>query len=149
MIELKEGVTFEGVKFRYATSAPDQPDALQGVSFKVKAGQLTTIVGLPGSGKSTILQLIMRFYDVKQGKICFDGVPLTELSLGRVRQSISLISKECFFMEAPLKENFKILSPKATEEDMNAALNLAQVDFLENGIETEIESEKLADLSKC
>ena len=81
MISLKQGIEFKGVYFRYPTAPEGLQDTLQGVSFEIKAGTSTAIVGASGSGKSTIVQMIERFYDPRKGEIFLDGKNIKECSL--------------------------------------------------------------------
>lgn len=81
MISLKQGIEFKGVHFRYPTAPEGLQDTLQGVSFEIKAGTSTAIVGASGSGKSTIVQMIERFYDPRKGEIFLDGKNIKECSL--------------------------------------------------------------------
>jgi ATP-binding cassette subfamily B (MDR/TAP) protein 1 len=91
-IKVKDSIKFENVKFRYPTAVLSQPDTFQGISFEIKAGTSTCIVGPSGSGKSSIVQLIERFYEPVSGQILIDETPLKELSLNQLRTSIGYVS---------------------------------------------------------
>jgi ABC-type multidrug transport system fused ATPase/permease subunit len=71
-LNLHESISFENVTFRYPTALPEHKPVLQNASFKIKAGESTAIVGPSGTGKSTLIQLIERFYDPQEGSISFD-----------------------------------------------------------------------------
>src|SRR5256885_4114827 len=83
-------VAFEGVHFHYQ----ERVDTLKDISFDAQAGQVVAIVGPTGAGKTTLMSLIPRFYDVKQGRILLDGQPIRDLTLRSLRAQISIVLQE-------------------------------------------------------
>jgi ABC-type multidrug transport system fused ATPase/permease subunit len=90
--EIKREVTFKGVSFRYPTQPAHVRNVLEGMNFKIKAGETTAIVGPSGSGKSTIIQMIERFYSPLCGDIFFDDVNIKDISLKALRENIGYVS---------------------------------------------------------
>jgi len=90
--EIKREVTFKGVSFRYPTQPAHVRNVLEGMNFKIKAGETTAIVGPSGSGKSTIVQMIERFYSPMAGDIFFDDVSIKDISLKALRENIGYVS---------------------------------------------------------
>ena len=102
--ELAGRVSFQGVNFSYDGEQP----VLQGVSFDVAPGQMLALVGHTGSGKSTIISLLMGFYPIDGGEIRFDERPLSTLSLSAVRRSIGLVQQDPFIFVGTLAENLRL-----------------------------------------
>jgi len=90
-IDIKDGIHFENIKFRYPTAPASIPDTFQGVSFTVKAGTSTAIVGPSGAGKSTIVQLLNRFYDPDSGTVKYGTDDLKSFDLEQLRHSIGWV----------------------------------------------------------
>lgn len=124
-LDLETEIKFENVHFRYPTAPDTQPDTLQGVNFKIKAGTSTAIVGPSGSGKSTIVQMIERYYDPKDGDIKFDGTNLKDLKLNDVRKSIGYVSQEPVLILGSIRDNLLYANKDATRDDMIKALKKA------------------------
>ncbi|MBF0566030.1 MAG: ATP-binding cassette domain-containing protein, partial [Nitrospirae bacterium] len=101
-VQLTEGICFERVHFRYPNG---DSNILNGLSFTVKAGELTTIVGLNGAGKSTIIKLLCRFYDPTAGSITIDGIDLRQFSENDVRRSVSVLFQDFMFYHTTVTEN--------------------------------------------
>ncbi|MBI3270671.1 MAG: ABC transporter ATP-binding protein [Planctomycetes bacterium] len=129
-------VRLENVSFEYGTALP----ALREVSFSVAPGETVALVGPTGSGKSTVMALIPRFYDATAGKILVDGVDVREYGLGALRGRIGLVFQETFLFSATIAENIAFGRPGATREEVEEAARLAQAhDFiseLEAGFDT-------------
>lgn len=122
-------ITFDGVRFHYPTR-PAQ-SALDGINLKVKPGETVALVGPSGAGKTTILQLLLRFYDPQEGQVMIDGVPLTDLARPDFRQSIALVPQDPVIFAATARENIRFGRPNATDEDVEAAAKAAAAhDFL-------------------
>ncbi|MFM4703568.1 ABC transporter transmembrane domain-containing protein [Aeromonas bivalvium] len=102
--ELAGRVSFQGVNFSYDGEQP----VLQGVSFEVAPGQMLALVGHTGSGKSTIISLLMGFYPIDGGEIGFDEHPLSTLSLSAVRRSIGLVQQDPFIFVGTLADNLRL-----------------------------------------
>ncbi|MFN4280646.1 ABC transporter ATP-binding protein [Thermosynechococcus sp.] len=125
---LKGEVRFEAVRFAYAGRAP----VLKGVNLHVPAGQTIAIVGATGSGKSTLVKLLLRFYEVQEGRILIDGVDIREYRLQDLRAAIGWVSQEVFLFHGTVFENIAYGSPGATLAEVIHAAKLAEAhDFIE------------------
>ncbi len=129
-------IEFKNVRFSYE----EDKEVLRGVSFEAKKGQTIAIVGNSGGGKSTIVNLLPRFYDVNQGGIYFDCVNIKDFSLKSLRNSISQVFQNNFLFSLSIKENILMGNPNATQEDLKRVIKAAHLDDfilnLENGIDT-------------
>lgn len=124
---IKGEVTFKNVRFGYAGSQP----SLQDVSFSVKPGQTVAIVGQTGSGKSTIIKLINRIYDVDSGRVLIDGVDVRQWNLASLRSQISIIEQDIFLFSRSIAENIRFGKQDATQEEVEAVARKAQAhDFI-------------------
>lgn len=124
---VKGQLVFENVSFRYE----DGTEALSSVSFDVPAGKTVALVGQSGAGKSTILNLIPRFYDVTSGKIMLDGVDIRDVTLQSLRHNMALVSQEIAIFSDTIRDNIAYGTSGATEEDIIAAAkNAAAHDFI-------------------
>lgn len=122
-------ITFQDVQFHYPTR-PDQ-SALDGVAFKVKPGETVALVGPSGAGKTTILQLLLRFYDPQGGQIMVDGIALPEMLRHEFRQSIALVPQDPVIFATSARENIKFGRPDASDHEVEAAARAAAAhDFL-------------------
>ena len=122
--EIKGHIEFKSVTFRY----PDTNiQALKDVSFDLKQGQTLAILGKTGSGKSTILDLIGRLYDVQEGQINIDGVQIDQLNLNDLRKSIGYVPQDAFLFSDTIKNNIMFGKDDATEDDVIAAAKNADV----------------------
>lgn len=112
---IKGEIEFKNVSFTYNDT---NIEALKDVSFKVAKGQTLAILGKTGSGKSSILTLITRMHDVKIGKILMDGIPLAELNLYDLRNSIGIVPQDAFLFSDSIKNNIKFGKENATDEEV-------------------------------
>ncbi len=122
-------ITFQDVTFAY----PARPDtaALNAVSFTVSRGETVALVGPSGAGKTTIIQLLLRFYDPSTGKITFDGDDLRDLQRGDFRRHIALVPQDPVIFAASARENIRYGRPDATDAEVEAAAKAAAAhDFL-------------------
>ncbi len=146
--EIRGRVRFEDVTFAY-TDEPDR-NVLEHVSFTVKPGQTIALVGPTGAGKTTIVNLISRFYDVKAGNIFIDDYEIRDVTMKSLRQQMGIMTQDNFLFTGTIRENICYGKPDATEEEMLAAARAVNAhDFiikLEKGYDTEI-SERGAQLS--
>jgi ATP-binding cassette, subfamily B, multidrug efflux pump len=127
--KLKGAVSFEHVSFSYDTDAA----ALEDISFKVEPGQTVALIGGSGSGKSTVIHLIPRFYDVTGGKICVDGIDVRDVSLASLRQNVGIAQQDVFLFSATVKENIAFGVPNASMERIIEAAKTAQIhDFIQS-----------------
>ncbi|ADE14919.1 ABC transporter related protein [Nitrosococcus halophilus Nc 4] len=121
-------VSFEGVSFHYESSGM----GVDGVSLHVPAGNTLALVGATGSGKSTLIKLLLRFYDPQQGQVCIDGQPIREVSLCSLRQAIGLVSQEVYLFEGSIRDNITYGRPGACETDIAEAARMAEAwDFIQ------------------
>ena len=132
-------VVFDRVDFRYPSRQSAKP-VLRGVSFRVAPGETLGIAGPTGSGKSTLIKLLLRFYDVSGGAVRLDGHDVRELSLGDLRRNIALVSQDVYLFHGTIRENIAYQYQEAPLEEVVRAARLAQLhDFvagLPNGYDT-------------
>jgi ATP-binding cassette subfamily B protein len=130
LLKSKEGtVSFKNVTFKY--EGAEKP-VLRNISFEAKPGKTTAIVGSTGSGKSTLINLIPRFYEVTDGKIEIDGVDIRELSMENLRDSLGFVPQKAYLFSGTIASNLAYGKKDATEEEMWHALEIAQAkDFVE------------------
>ena len=130
-------ITFENVSFRYPGAATE---ALKDVSFETKPNELIAILGMTGSGKSTVMNLIPRFYDVTKGAIRIDGQDVRDFTLNSLRKHIGIVFQETTLFSGTIRENIAYAKPKASLEQVMEVAKTAQIhDFimsLPDGYET-------------
>ncbi|MET1160647.1 MAG: ABC transporter ATP-binding protein [Thermoprotei archaeon] len=140
-------IVFENVSFIYPSTGKR---VLNNISFRVRAGEKIVIVGPPGSGKSTILKLIMRFYEPDSGRILIDGIDLRKIKLSSLRKHIGYVPQEPFIFNRTIRENIAIGKPDASLDEIREAAKIAKIhDFIEslpNGYDTVV-GERGIDLS--
>lgn len=125
---VKGEVEFQNVGFSYDQS---DEEVLQNLSFRVEGGQTLAIIGSTGSGKSTLVHLLMRFFDVTQGKILVDGVDIREYDLHDLRSKIGFIAQKSLLFKGTVRSNLLYGKDIATDEEMIEALKMAQAyDFV-------------------
>ncbi|MGE5618908.1 MAG: ABC transporter ATP-binding protein [Sphingomonadaceae bacterium] len=121
-------VTFEDVSFRYVGA---EHDALSHVSFVAEPGQTVAVVGTTGAGKSTIINLIPRFYDVRSGRVTIDGHDVREVTLESLRSQIGIVLQETVLFSGTIRENIAYGRPEATQEEIERVARIAQAhDFI-------------------
>jgi len=124
----KGHVRFENVSFAYDGGKP----VLRNINLEAKPGEIIALVGPPGSGKSTIANLLPRFYDVSAGVIKIDGIDVKEFTLRSLRENIGMVQQDVFLFTTSLKENIKYGRENASDEQMENASSIAQMaDFIE------------------
>lgn len=135
---LKGEVTFEDVTFRY-NKDEDSP-TIEHVSFHVEPGKAAALVGATGAGKTTIMQLLARFYEVQEGRILIDGIPMDELPRHTLRSQTAFVLQDPFLFEMTVKENIRYGKLNATDEEVIKAATEANAhEFickLPNGYDT-------------
>jgi len=133
-------IEFEQVEFSYADDGRDA--VLQDVSFVAEAGETVALLGATGSGKSTLIHLLPRFYDVTNGRITLDGIDLRELTLKSLRSNIGIALQEAVLFGGTIRENVAYGRPDATDEEILQACEAAQatdfVQALPEGLDTVI-----------
>ena len=138
---------FKDVHFRYPDAPNNQRDLINGVSFKIEPGESVALIGITGSGKSTLTSLTTRLYDVTSGSIEIDGVDVRNLSFGQLRSSIAMAFEDATLFSASVRDNVLLGRPDATEEELAQALSIAQAEFvyeLPEGVETTIGEEGMS-----
>ncbi|WP_029189021.1 ABC transporter ATP-binding protein [Streptococcus suis] len=123
--ELKGAISFENVSFSYS---PDR-SLIEHLDIAVKAGQKVAIVGPTGAGKSTMINLLMRFYDVTAGQIVLDGVPISQYSREELRRQIGMVLQETWIKSGTIHDNIAYGYPNATRELVIEAAKAANADF--------------------
>ncbi len=117
-------VTFDDITFAYE---PDDAPALDGVSLTLEAGATTAVVGPTGSGKSTLVRLLLRFYDPDEGSVAVDGHDVRTLDLGDLRHLTGLVSQDVYLFHGTVRENIAYGRPDAPLEDVVAAATVAEI----------------------
>ena len=119
-------IRFEDVNFRY----PARPEtaALDGITLEIKPGETVAFVGPSGAGKTTIIQMILRFYDPQSGRITFDGVDLRDLQRDAFRRQIALVPQDPVIFAASARENIRFGRPEATDAEIESAARAAAAD---------------------
>ncbi|HFI0267334.1 TPA: ABC transporter ATP-binding protein [Streptococcus suis] len=123
--ELKGAISFDNVSFSYS---PDR-SLIEHLDIDVKAGQKVAIVGPTGAGKSTMINLLMRFYDVTAGQIVLDGVPISQYSREDLRRQIGMVLQETWIKSGTIHDNIAYGYPNATRELVIEAAKAANADF--------------------
>ena len=118
-------VTLENVAFRYV---PDRP-LIEGFDLDVAPGQRIAIVGPTGCGKTTLINLLMRFYEIDGGRITLDGVDTSRMDRGELRQQFGMVLQDAWLFDGSIAENIAYGCPEATRDEIVAAARAAQVDF--------------------
>lgn len=116
-------VEFNDASFAYDARSP----ALKGVNITAEPGQITAILGAPGSGKSTIVNLLPRFYDVTDGRVAIDGVDIREFTLESLRRNVGIVQQDIFLFDATIRDNIAYGVSNATEADIVNAAKIAQL----------------------
>ena len=140
-IELDEAngeINFDSIEFSY----PERESVLSGVSLSIEAGETIGLVGSTGSGKTTLVGLLLRFHDPLQGSVSLDGNDVKELKLASLRGSISLVSQNTTLFPGTVRENILYGRPSASEEEVLEAARIAEatnfINELPEGWETDI-----------
>ncbi|KAJ0066294.1 hypothetical protein NL108_007842 [Boleophthalmus pectinirostris] len=123
--KLEKEIEFKNVKFSYNGKMDDSSLVLKGASFKILLGKTNALVGLNGSGKSTCVKLLERFYQPQEGVILLDGEPLQNYKNQYLHQKIAVVSQDCLLFARSVEENIRYGFEKASEEDMKRAAELA------------------------
>ena len=136
MTDLHSSIDFENVCFEYEKDRP----VLNNINLHVNKGETIALVGNSGGGKSTLVNLLPRFYDVLSGSIKFDGIDIRDLTLESLRQHISIVFQDNFLFTGTIRENILLGNPNATEQDINDAIKSAHLEevmeSLPDGLDT-------------
>ena len=140
-IELKHDsyvIKFKNVDFEYVKDRP----ILKDINLTVKEGQTVALVGNSGGGKTTIVNLLPRFYDIKSGTISINGIDIRDYTLNSLRQNIAIVFQDNFLFSGTIKENILLGKQNATDDEVNQAIKMAYLDdFISNlkdGLNTQI-----------
>ncbi len=120
---LSNNISFENVYFEYAENHP----VLTNINLTVNKGETIAIVGNSGGGKSTLVNLLPRFYDVKSGAIKFDGIDIRDFNLAELRDNISFVFQDNFLFTGTIKENILLGKPNATEEELDVSIKASHL----------------------
>ena len=130
LLELKNKISFENLNFEYVKNFP----VLKNINIEIEKGKTTAIVGSTGSGKSTLIKLILRFYEKNSGKILFDEHEIESLSLESIRNKIGLVSQDVFLFEGSVFENIAYGNIEANSEEVWNAARLSESDSFINDL---------------
>jgi len=121
-------IRYENVSFSYAEGLP----ALRNVSFHAAPGETIALVGATGAGKSTLVNLLVRFYEFNRGEVLVDGKPIREYGLHQLREAIGVVTQESFLFNGTIRENLLMGKPNATDEELWRAVDAANArEFIE------------------
>jgi ATP-binding cassette subfamily B protein len=120
-------VTFKDVRFAYL----DCPTIFEGLSFHIGTGQRVGLVGASGGGKTTILALLQRFYDIQSGRVLIDGQDVTQVTQQSLRESIAVVPQDISLFHRTLIENIRYARPQASDEEVWQSAQSAHCDFIE------------------
>ena len=140
-------LVFQDVHFRYQDSAAQYPDLIDGLDLTLEPGETMALVGLTGSGKSTVTALTTRLYDVTGGRITLDGVDIRDLTRYDLRKHMAMAFEDATLFSASVRDNVLLGRPEGTEADLVEALDIAQSGFvydLPDGVDTKVGEEGLS-----
>lgn len=136
-------IEFEHVEFKYD---PNQKvPTIKDLSFKIHNGESVALVGATGAGKTTIVQLILHYYEVNKGRILIDGIPINKITRESLRSSIGVVLQDSYLFDGTIKDNIMYGTPNATYEEVVEAAKKANahdfIEALENGYDTVLKGE--------
>ena len=135
---LKGSIRFEGINFSYVEGTP----VLRDINLSISAGEKVALVGATGSGKSTLINLLCRFYDVKRGRVTVDGIDVRELDLDLLRQSIAVVLQDVFLFSGSVEENIGLWGRRLSPDKIRKAARQVHadrfIDRLEQGYQTPV-----------
>ena len=133
-VKIKGDIRYEDVGFSYGGELP----ALSHTSFHAAPGRTIALVGATGAGKSTLVNLLVRFYELTSGEILIDGRPIREYGIARLREMIGMVTQESFLFNGTIRENLLMGKPEATDEELMEAAEAANarefIERLPNGL---------------
>lgn len=136
--DFKDKITFENINFEYKKDNP----VLKNISFEVPKGETIALVGNSGGGKTTIVNLLPRFYKLKKGAIKIDGISINDIKLNDLRAHIAIVFQDNFLFEGTIRDNILLGKLDATEAELHNAIKNSYleefINSLENGLDTQI-----------
>ncbi|WP_312066996.1 ATP-binding cassette domain-containing protein, partial [Exiguobacterium sp.] len=129
-------IVFEDVRFSY----DGEKDVLKGISFEAKKGQTIALVGHTGSGKSTIINILMRLYAYQSGRILIDGQPLEQLSEEELRKHVGLVLQDSFLFTGTVADNIRLFDSSISFDRVEAAAQFVQADGFINQLDQQYDS---------
>lgn len=139
LLELKRNIKFENLSFAFANS---NKDVLKNINFEVKKGETLAIVGNSGGGKTTLINILARFYRFKRGDILIDDISIKNYSLESLRAKMAVVFQDNFLFSGTIRENILMGNPEANEEQLNQSVKMAYLDefisTLQDGLDTQI-----------
>jgi len=133
---LKKDISFEHVFFEYKKDVP----VLNDITLDVKAGTTTAFVGNSGGGKTSLVNLMPRFYDLKSGSIKIDGIDIRDIDLTSLRSQIAVVFQDNFLFTGTIRENILIGNPNATDADVAEAIECAHLDKFVSGLKSGLDT---------
>lgn len=134
----KGSIRFEGVDFRYYKHKKER--VLRDINLEIEAGELVGIIGSSGAGKTTLVSLIPRLYDADEGRVYVDGIPIKDLSLFHLRESVAMVLQKNTLFSGTIAENLRWGNEDATQEELEEACRIAQADGFVRGFKEGYES---------
>lgn len=136
---IKGKISFKGVTFSYIE---DNPPVLRNISLEIQPGETVAFLGTTGSGKSTIVSLVPRFYDPDEGAVLIDGINIKDVKIESIRKQIALVQQEAFLFAKTIRENISFGRPDAPDEEIIRAAKIAQahefITSFPDGYDTEV-----------
>jgi ATP-binding cassette subfamily B protein len=135
------------VHFRYADAPEDQPDLLNGINLEIQPGESVALIGVTGSGKTSLTALATRLYEVTAGSIKLDGVDIRDLTREDLRAHIAMAFEDATLFSDSVSSNVLLGRPDSTKEELDQAMDIAQAGFayeLPDGLDTKIGEEGLS-----
>lgn len=139
-VNVQGNILFDQVRFTYPTRP--EVEVLKNINLKIKSGEKVALAGHSGAGKSTIIQILLKFYPVQNGTISIDGKPLQDWNLKQLRSNIGIVPQEVLLFGGSIRENIAYAKPEATEEEIIAAAKKANawqfISKFPEGLETKV-----------
>lgn len=138
---------FRDVRFKYQDAPAEQPGIIDGVTLRLEPGESVALIGITGSGKTTLTALTTRLYEVDSGAILIDGVDIREMTRSELRTHIAMAFEDATLFSSSVRDNVLLGDPEATDADFKQAIEIAQAHFvydLPNGVDTLIGEEGLS-----
>ena len=134
---IKKDIKFDNVFFEYVAGTP----VLKGINLTVEAGSNVAVVGNSGGGKTTLVNLLPRFYDATSGKILIDGTDIKKYTLSSLRDNIAVVFQDNFLFSGTIRDNILLGKPNATEDEIQNVLKMVYLDTFVAGLEKGLDSE--------